>query len=381
MKASRQSSKQQSNQSVWSLVLLCLSAAWAVSYLYYEGNATVKLLSKCDAKTNVVARAFDASQCSAKTIVRNAYARHYRAFVNSCKADKPYKQCLVNATDESAPWWLQRLLNDPKHKFVRDYHKMIFDDPKLRVCKIERVGSNEWTQISSNYFAEQASLSGNSTDILKFGWKPETDDAPQAVFLRDPLDRFLSSYVEKCVKDGKASNCELVSPDLLTIRSAFTERQAFASFVQTFPLLWGVYFVPQALFCDGLFRTLNKYDYVINMQDNVGFMRDVFDLMRKYPGRLMDHLRQAFKINPKTTDYRAEIRQQSKLKRLDRSPVGKFPPDYLLRFYDADTVRQTLEYFAIDYVTLKLKIPDWAQDVLDRDCHQKHRSAQVAKTA
>eukprot|EP00978_Attheya_sp_CCMP212_P045478 scaffold348347_cov71-Attheya_sp.AAC.2 len=43
-------------------------------------------------------------------------------------------------------------------------------------------------------------------------------------------------------------------------------------------------------------------------------------------------------------------------------------PKYVRQYYTADTVRAVLRYLAIDYVTLRLRIPTWVQDILDEDC-------------
>jgi hypothetical protein len=37
------------------------------------------------------------------------------------------------------------------------------------------------------------------------------------------------------------------------------------------------------------------------------------------------------------------------------------------KFYNAKTVRRVLEYLAIDYMTLGLRIPDWAEELLEKE--------------
>ena len=132
----------------------------------------------------------------------------------------------------------------------------------------------------------------------------------RAVFLRDPLERFLSGFLDKCVRKVDEMHCEpnqLFSVSDATIRQAehaASGRQSIArrydithenrtlttdlippvdkgrrdrgqssnashihflldAYVEIFPLSWNVHFYPQSLYCNGLFLDqLKDYDFV-----------------------------------------------------------------------------------------------------------------------
>jgi hypothetical protein len=152
-----------------------------------------------------------------------------------------------------------------------------------------------------------------------------------------------------------------------------SKRRALHSFLSTFPLSWNVHFVPQALYCDGLFRRAKDYEFVGSMED-YRFKPDMQRLMRSIPingSPLEKCVKKAYPFlndeddGNSTTSFRVSLLQNG---------VGHatHTPGRVLEFYNADSVRMALQYYSIDYVTLNLTIPKWVQDILDQDCQQRY---------
>ena len=92
----------------------------------------------------------------------------------------------------------------------------------------------------------------------------------RSVFLRDPLERFLSGFIDKCIRSiVREPSCE----PMFVYRSnkTFIEtlpdnpKRLFEAYVDTFPLKWNVHFYPQGMYCDGVFRHHKDYDFVGHM--------------------------------------------------------------------------------------------------------------------
>ena len=112
----------------------------------------------------------------------------------------------------------------------------------------------------------------------------------KAVFLRDPLDQFLSGFLDKCVNRIRSEDhCEPISVfrksprhnenndtsttrtnDSTTPRSPietmlWDKRRTFKAYVDTFPLTWNMHFYPQSFYCGGLYKTIDDYEFVGSM--------------------------------------------------------------------------------------------------------------------
>ena len=86
------------------------------------------------------------------------------------------------------------------------------------------------------------------------------EDAPKVVFLRDPLERLLSAYLNKCedtfFRLGE-KHCEPVEifgrqyneTDLFG-HIEDSHQQMFAAYLDIMPLRWNLHVIPQAFSCD-----------------------------------------------------------------------------------------------------------------------------------
>jgi len=200
-------------------------------------------------------------------------------------------------------------------------------------------------------------------------------DAPWAVFVRDPLERLLSGYLDKCYNpetrqdEGHCEPNVVFNPmkglanaennayanllDGLDIEGQ--EKAMFGAYVDVLPLKWNEHFVPQALHCD-LHRSIYKYDFVGNMGKDFYF--DLDRMATQFGGQLPEILNSTFEY----MDHVKSGNHENTGKQGSGDAVNA--PEKVARFYTARTVRKALEYLSIDYVTLGLEVPEWARQML-----------------
>ena len=245
----------------------------------------------------------------------------------------------------------------------------------LKMCSIEKIGTKQWRKVQCKVNRpEQTNLTGQPCNIPndelpetydKNNHTTVTEHAQQFVFLRDPLERFLSGFLDKCQK-GRTSetHCEPleVFHDSDRMVEGFVEhkRAFFEAYVDTGPLTWNMHFYPLSLYCDGLFRHVHEYSFVGHMGPD--FYEDVHRFGQQYPHftRLHNVLDEVFNLEEHLTlSYNTT----------DQKNVGveTAAASFVKEYYTGRTVRRVLEYMSIDYVRLGLTIPAWAQEMLDED--------------
>jgi len=58
-----------------------------------------------------------------------------------------------------------------------------------------------------------------------------------------------------------------------------------------------------------------------------------------------------------------QARNESKL----NEGIERSASSHVIEYYTPKSLRRVLEYMAIDYVMLKLPIPEWAEQILEQD--------------
>lgn len=292
-----------------------------------------------------------------------------------------------NAPMQPLPWWFQTLLRDiPTNGAYGFWHHFSTSStvPPMKFCAIGKNGSTEWRRVFKALNAPEFGGLEKSKYNTKKLLHGSTDGMPQTVFLRDPLERLLSAYLDKCVKDNirkTQGHCEpnaIFAKDWMDRRAAKAgdkpkikdekeeilppqhndmaqdiDKEMFAAYVDLFPLKWNVHFVPQSIFCD-LYRNIQDYD-VYYMGKS--FMTELDRISTTYGGLLPDTLNEIF-------DYKSQLNQI--VMGADNNH-GTQAPAKVARYYSPRAVRRALEYLSIDYVTLGLDVPDWARDMLRND--------------
>ena len=263
-------------------------------------------------------------------------------------------------------------------------------NPRLQLCVYEKGGTKSWKELQCQHnhdyegeipefnqcwkkqppYDEQlvgSALGGDGRNNTEVEYKSE-----KVVFLRDPLERFLSGFLDKCVRRLDSNNhCEplLVFGDSDPNNNKGTEKSpidsmlwdkklTFQAYVDTFPLTWNMHFFPQSFYCGGLYKTIGDYDFVGSMGEN--FYKDLDAMQKKYPG-LEPGMEKVFGLSKKLKEGRSILRKNKK--RYNKG-IETGAASQVLDYYTPHTVRRVLEYYAMDYVSLGIPIPDWAEQIL-----------------
>ena len=181
----------------------------------------------------------------------------------------------------------------------------------------------------------------------------------RAVFLRDPLSRFLSGFLDKCARKREQKHCEPIGVYGPPVKGSAMEsmkkdnRLTFQAYVDTFPLTWNMHFLPQSFYCGGLYRMIEAYDFVGSMDSR--FYYDLDTLQKKYPG-LEPGIESVYRVREKLPAHNTTT--------VTNTGVETGAANQLLDFYTPHTVRKVLEYYAMDYKLLGIPIPEWAEKML-----------------
>jgi hypothetical protein len=329
----------------------------------------------------------------ADLIIRRSFEQSY-ALILPCEKSSSWKaidsgitkDCMQQTRDYimsenvTVPWWFQTLLRDILGSgggVYAPWHHFYTTKPPFHFCTVGKVATTEWRRVFCKLNAQDC-IDDSASCRRNCTWRTTQDmpaDAPRAVFVRDPLERLLSGYLDKCYNSRTRQNqghCEpnvVFNPmkglanannkayanllDSLDIEGQ--EKAMFGAYVDVLPLKWNVHFVPQAMFCD-LHRNIDKYDFVGNMGKDFYF--DLDRMATQFGGQLPEILNSTF-------GYMDHV-QSGNHENTGKQGSGHamHTPEKVARFYTARTVRKALEYLSIDYVTLGLEVPEWARQML-----------------
>mmetsp|Transcript_8224 Transcript_8224/g.16725 ORF Transcript_8224/g.16725 Transcript_8224/m.16725 type:complete len:408 (-) Transcript_8224:1037-2260(-) len=283
----------------------------------------------------------------------------------------------------TVPWWFQTLLRDilaGGGGVYAPWHHFYTTKPPFHFCTVGKVATTEWRKVFCKLNAQDC-VDDSSSCRRNCAWKTTQKmpaKAPWAVFVRDPLERLLSGFLDKCYNPRTRKNqghCEpnvVFNPkkslmnaknktyanllDSLDIEGQ--EKAMFGAYVDVLPLKWNVHFVPQAMFCD-LHRNIDKYDFVGNMGKDFYF--DLDRMANQFGGQLPEILNSTFGYKDHVMSGNHENTGKQ------GSGHAMHTPAKVARFYTARTVRRALEYLSIDYVMLGLQVPEWARQMLKEE--------------
>jgi hypothetical protein len=163
-----------------------------------------------------------------------------------------------------------------------------------------------------------------------------------------------SAFINKCIERGNEDHCE----PMLEHVQGLDKQTLFEAYVNSFPVKWNLHFFPQSVYCNGLYRHLDSYDFVGRMGPT--FYHDLERLGRQFRGTLPDALEKVFHISDRLNNTNQGIETSAS--------------SHVLDYYTPKTLRQVLEYFAIDYVLLDIPIPDWAKQILEQEGDERKSS-------
>jgi hypothetical protein len=226
------------------------------------------------------------------------------------------------------------------------------------MCVYEKGGTKQWRELQCNAInGIAASTKPDWVNISSCFTQHNTmlPGSQRAVFLRDPLDRFLSGFLDKCAGKHRLNekHCKpfsvFLNPETSLVKDFLLDtRKFFEIYVDAMPLAWDLHFMPQSLNCDGLYGTLKDYDFVGTMGG--AFYHDLKRFADQYPP-LKSYVEHQFHLEDKVdvnNNQGVETKAASKTQ----------------YYYTPKTVRRVLEYMSVDYVMLNLPIPEWAEEML-----------------
>ena len=241
--------------------------------------------------------------------------------------------------DESSGWWWRWLVT----------HRRTWADFELG-CS--------W---SSTYFAyqglsERRLRAAFAHDAAESGWR-------SFVFVRDPLERFLSGYLSKCTPGHDLDHeiCEAVFGGFnVSFEEAVAVVNATGAAADFAPGLAGNHFRRQSSFCDGAVGR-GEFDttYVLSRATS---RRDVADMLTRVGvPRPLGGAVPAFDYHFPPTAAR-EQQQGGSFAHSTRA--GGRVRRY---FTDPALVRVLLRHYALDYRQLPLPVPEWAVELVGED--------------
>lgn len=321
------------------------------------------------------------SESIAESIIHASYdATYAKLAAMSCPKSQPAGNCYrillrrnPTATNEPPfPWWFRTMLQESAIITSQWWMMLKSNDPPLRQCQLPKVGSKQWSVFihmmngDPNPHKPDAKNTTNS-----WNERGRNDAGPKFVVLRDPLERYLSAFLDKCVnpKNAWQKHCEpweIFNADpgnKVMTELKGNHRVLFQAFVHASPLKWNMHFLPQALLCDGLYRTIKEYHYVARMGRS--FYSDLQEMGQMFGKKADGVIQDIF-------DYKTKLKEEKGGKNRDMAGNRQGSPhgiemkasEKVLEYYTPELVRKVLEYTAIDYVLLNMTIPDWAEEML-----------------
>eukprot|EP00934_Nitzschia_sp_Nitz4_P008344 Nitzschia sp. Nitz4//scaffold5_size260463//165337//166565//NITZ4_000996-RA/size260463-snap-gene-0.48-mRNA-1//-1//CDS//3329555382//8334//frame0 len=313
-------------------------------------------------------------------IVEQSFRQSYSDLIGLCDFSNhsvSQKSCMENVKELGQsisaftakwPWWFHTLLRDGNRDgsgLHGKWHLLNFPNPALQLCVYEKGATKHWRKIHCDELNKTTDVQGTHVTNCFFRQGPDVLNAPKAVFLRDPLERFLSAFLDKCspsspnyINEKHCQPTSLFQPkenettgsEVAAYKS--NPRTLFQIYVDTFPLRWDVHFFPLSLYCGGLFHRLKTYDFVGSMDED--FYHDLELFTKKYPS-LNESVRNRFAL------------QNRKAKNGTNHGIEQQASLHVHAYYTPHTVQRVLQYMAIDYVSLNMTIPQWAEDILSTD--------------
>jgi len=279
----------------------------------------------------------------AEQVLERLYAHSWKILYDQCTTDEFVKDCMLRLYEKellnnTVPWWMQSLLRFPVHERMLQF-------PTFDFCRIEKVSSTEWRQIHC--------MANNSTfpKCPQREVRKQPADVESVVFIRDPLERFLSAFIDKCITHHRKGegHCEPNSVFMTDQEPGLKDRdnvvepllqspkRFFEAYVDVTPLEWNIHVKPQALYCGGLHRRhMNFVGHLETLVEDAATVGERYGVTQAIDGVIG---------KPKPGRSRKTA-------------------SHLKEYYTPRTLRRVLAYVSLDYVILNLTLPNWAIEVL-----------------
>ena len=326
-----------------------------------------------------------------RAIVAHAYDTIYRPLRAQCTDIMTAQACVAamyeaSSADDQYPWWVRTMLRDAtEQRFLHgSWHALATRQPTpTAMCSTEKVATSNWRKFfclmhggkdgnGAGCWSGCASCMPSIDEATKpdrAGGKPgplKGDQLLQTlhgradwftfVFLRDPLERFASGYLDKCTGPmrKKEKHCEPLvlyangTIESERLRAVTAAPMQFGAYVDTFPLAWNLHFYPQSLYCDDLGRRARRYSFAGSM--NSSFAAQVRALVRAIDGRAPAEA---------SGGAAAKAAAQSFAQLRESDSHATHAAQKLSLLVTTHAATRLLAYFAIDYVELDMALPPW----------------------
>ena len=189
-------------------------------------------------------------------------------------------------TTHRYPWWFYTMIRDASHnqELHASYHNISFYDIPLSLCGIEKIGITEWKKIRCQMNYPTNSNTNNSSSTTTTTTTPTKGVATRcppynyklirydirrhpslykAVMLRDPITRFLSGFVDKCISSHRQAEKHCQPHELFEVPKLMDDfianPQLFVDmYVDIIPLQWNVHFIHNPFIVMDCFRRLGN---------------------------------------------------------------------------------------------------------------------------
>ena len=331
----------------------------------------------------------------ADMIIRRSYEKSY-AHIQPCNESERGKECMRKTLDyinqinttQSFPWWFQTLIRDViDNGSYGFWHHFTTTNPSINFCTIGKVATTEWRRVFCELNRDDCMPNPlEQCGKKQCAWKTKknmTENAPWTVFLRDPLERLLSGFLDKCYRKAQRKREKHCAPNVVFNSQNLIEgkkkngednfypnliqdiddkdKQFFSAYIEVLPLKWNIHFIPQAIACD-LHRDIGNFDFVGKMGTDFAFELD--RMARQFGGQLPEVLNKSFAYKEHIEAGLVNNTGKEKNRHATHAPAK------VQQFYTAATVRRGLELLSLDYITLGpygLQVPEWARQMLRDD--------------
>lgn len=199
-------------------------------------------------------------------IVQKAFKDSFADLAARCNDDeespREFMHCLkrlykharsstATTREQSWPWWFQTMLRDvpkPSNGMAGSWHYLQFpEQPMPKLCIYGKGATKQWRKVHCDAWNQQFNAPDDGR-CYEIQGTPDPN-ASKAVFLRDPLERFLSAFLDKCTGRHMTSqpHCE---PSIVFQNEEQTHvvtdflndtTKLFEIYVDTFPVrcVWG----------------------------------------------------------------------------------------------------------------------------------------------
>ena len=334
-------------------------------------------------------------------VVRESYERMYAPLRADPHCHPPTEKCVnamfqrANATPARFPWWLRNLMRDARNWYLAVYTVLAdASTTPIAACTIAKVGITTWKQHFNKLLRMRLAQNGSPHPCIACPAAKKVNDRLASCYLkrsarqpipgcsylpelhadpewltfaivRDPLERFLSGYLDKCVsghyREGHCMPLEMFrNGTRSTALAGMSAATQLETFVDVFPLHVNRHFFPQAMQCNQLGLSHRNYTFIGSMNETFkAQVRALNSLVRaRYerhhhlaPGELTPWER-AMEEFPGGLDGDGIARDANGGH--STNAAAKFTT-----YFTRHSVERLLRYYSIDYVELNLPLPRW----------------------